>query len=113
MSLILIDIDYFKPYNDNYGHLAGDVCLRKVATALSEIVSRPADLVARYGGEEFGVILPNTGIEGASKLAETLRRKIKDMAIPHEFSQIGKCVTISMGVASLNQSDDMEKRTNI
>jgi two-component system chemotaxis family response regulator WspR len=100
LSFILIDIDFFKPYNDNYGHLAGDGCLRKVATALSEIINRPADLVARYGGEEFGVILPNTDIEGASKLAEILRKKIKALAIPHEHSDAGKSVTISMGVAS-------------
>ncbi len=100
LSFILIDIDFFKPYNDNYGHLAGDGCLRKVATALSEIVNRPADLVARYGGEEFGVILPNTDVKGASKLAEILRKKIKALAIPHEHSEAGKCVTISMGVAT-------------
>jgi two-component system chemotaxis family response regulator WspR len=100
LSLILIDIDFFKPFNDNYGHLAGDGCLRKVATALSEIVNRPADLVARYGGEEFGVILPNTDNKGASKLAETLRKKINALAIPHEHSEAGSCVTISMGVAS-------------
>jgi two-component system chemotaxis family response regulator WspR len=100
LSFILIDIDFFKPYNDNYGHLAGDGCLRKVATALSEIVNRPADLVARYGGEEFGVILPNTDVKGASKLADILRKKIKALAIPHEHSEAGKSVTISMGVAS-------------
>ena len=100
LSLILIDIDFFKPYNDNYGHLAGDGCLRKVATALSEVINRPADLVARYGGEEFGVILPNTDIEGALNLAETLRKKVNTLAIPHEYSEAGKCVTISMGVAS-------------
>ena len=100
LSLLLIDIDFFKPYNDNYGHLAGDGCLRKVATALSDIVNRPADLVARYGGEEFGVILPNTDTKGASKLAETLCKKIKALAILHEHSEAGKYVTISIGVAS-------------
>ena len=100
LSFILIDIDFFKPYNDNYGHLAGDGCLRKVATALSDIINRPADLVARYGGEEFGVILPNTDTKGASKLAEKLRKKIIALAIPHEHSEAGKNITISMGIAS-------------
>jgi two-component system chemotaxis family response regulator WspR len=100
LSLILIDIDFFKPYNDNYGHLAGDGCLRKVATALSEIINRPADLVARYGGEEFGVILPNTDIKGASKLAKALCNKIKSLAIPHAHSKAGSYVTISAGVAT-------------
>lgn len=100
LSLILIDIDFFKPYNDNYGHLAGDGCLRKVATALDEMVHRPADLVARYGGEEFGVVLPNTTIEGAEKLAEKLCEKIRSLKIPHEFSEVTGHITISMGITS-------------
>lgn len=101
LSLILIDIDYFKPYNDNYGHLAGDGCLRMVATALSEEISRPADLVARYGGEEFGVVLPNTNIEGASLLAESLVEKMRTLGIPHEYSDVANHVSLSMGVASI------------
>jgi len=100
ISLILIDIDFFKPYNDNYGHLAGDGCLRKVAVALDEVVHRPADLVARYGGEEFGVVLPNTSIEGAEMLANKLCDKIRFLKIPHEFSEVTGHVTVSMGVAS-------------
>lgn len=101
LSLLLIDIDFFKPYNDNYGHLAGDGCLRKVAMALSEVVHRPADLVARYGGEEFGVILPNTDVGGAAQLAESICDKIRSLKIPHEFSDAASYVTVSMGVASM------------
>lgn len=100
LSLILIDIDYFKSYNDNYGHLAGDGCLRQVAGALDEIIHRPADLVARYGGEEFGVVLPNTDIQGAIKVAKVLGEKIRSLAIPHEFSEVTNYITMSMGVAS-------------
>ena len=99
LSLILIDIDYFKPYNDNYGHLAGDGCLRQVATALSEVVNRPADLVARYGGEEFGVVLPNTDITGASQLADALCNKIRALKIPHMHSEAAKHITLSMGIS--------------
>lgn len=101
LSLLLIDIDFFKPYNDNYGHLAGDGCLRQVATALSEVVHRPADLVARYGGEEFGVILPNTDITGASQLAESICEKIRSLEITHDFSAVANHVTLSIGVASM------------
>jgi len=100
LSLILIDIDYFKPYNDNYGHLAGDGCLRQVASALSEVVHRPADLVARYGGEEFVVVLPNTDIDGAIKLADILCKKIRSLNIPHEHSEVADHLTLSLGITS-------------
>lgn len=100
LSLILIDIDHFKQYNDNYGHLAGDGCLRQVATALNEVVHRPADLVARYGGEEFAVVLPNTDIEGAIQIAQLLEEKIRQLNIPHENSPTARCVTLSMGITS-------------
>lgn len=100
LSLILIDIDFFKPYNDNYGHLAGDGCLRQVAVALNEVVHRPADLVARYGGEEFVVVLPNTKIDGAVKLADILCKKIRSLKIPHEYSEASENLTISMGITS-------------
>ncbi len=100
LSLILIDIDFFKPYNDNYGHLAGDACLRQVASALDEMVNRPADLIARYGGEEFVVVLPNSDIDGAIKLAEILCKKIRMLKIPHAHSDVAEHITISMGITS-------------
>jgi two-component system chemotaxis family response regulator WspR len=99
LSLILIDIDHFKQYNDNYGHLAGDGCLRQVATALNEVVHRPADLVARYGGEEFAVVLPNTDMEGAVQIAQLLDEKITKLDIPHEYSSTENRITLSMGIA--------------
>ena len=100
LSLILIDIDFFKPYNDNYGHLAGDGCLRQVASALNEVVHRPADLVARYGGEEFVVVLPHTDIDGAVKLANKLCEKIRSLNIPHAYSEAAEHLTISVGITS-------------
>lgn len=99
LSLLLIDIDYFKLYNDNYGHLGGDGCLRKVADALRRAVQRPADLVARYGGEEFAIILPNTNIEGALKIAEFLHSVVQELEIPHQYSEISDIITISTGIA--------------
>ncbi len=100
LSLILIDIDFFKPFNDNYGHLAGDGCLRQVATALDEMVHRPADLVARYGGEEFVVVLPNTDIDGAKTLAKKLCETIRLLKIPHAFSTAENHITVSLGITS-------------
>ena len=100
LSLILCDVDFFKTYNDTYGHQAGDACLQQVAKAISQAVSRPADLVARYGGEEFALILPNTNAEGAVQTAEKVRSEVKALEIAHAKSQISKCVTISLGVAS-------------
>jgi len=99
LSLILIDIDYFKLYNDNYGHLMGDDSLHKVAQALQQAVQRPADLVARYGGEEFAVILPNTTANGALRMAESLRYAVESLEIPHGYSPLCGIITISMGIA--------------
>ncbi len=100
LSLILIDIDFFKPYNDHYGHLAGDECLRQVARSLDEAVQRASDLIARYGGEEFAVILPNTDLGGAKRIASELCEKIRSLGVPHEHSQAADIVTISLGVVS-------------
>jgi len=101
LSLVMIDIDYFKLYNDTYGHVKGDICLKKVAEVLKENLKRAGDFVARYGGEEFVVILPNTDIRGACFLAETFRTKVEEMKIPHEKSKVSKYLTISLGVASI------------
>ncbi len=101
LSLVLMDIDYFKAYNDHYGHLAGDDCLRKLAKAFVEMSQRAADTVARYGGEEFGCILPGTGIEGALCVAQKIRHRVSQLAIPHETSSVASVVTLSIGVSTL------------
>jgi diguanylate cyclase (GGDEF)-like protein/hemerythrin-like metal-binding protein len=96
----LADIDYFKGFNDKYGHSAGDECLRMVACALQNTVSRAPDFVARYGGEEFAILLPETSRHGATIIAERLRKAVSNLKIPHEYSDISQYVTISMGVAT-------------
>jgi diguanylate cyclase (GGDEF)-like protein len=101
LTLILIDIDYFKHYNDHYGHQGGDDCLVQVAQTLTTVPQRITDLVARYGGEEFAVILPNTDIEGGLTIAELMKREIAALAIPHAKSEVCDYVTLSLGVASL------------
>ncbi|NEO58603.1 MAG: diguanylate cyclase [Okeania sp. SIO3B5] len=100
MSIIMVDIDYFKPYNDTYGHQRGDKCLQQVAQTISAAVKRSGDFVARYGGEEFVVVLPNTPIEGALKVAEDIRTQIEALRIPHTASAVSKWVTSSLGVAN-------------
>ncbi|MEG4571678.1 diguanylate cyclase [Microcoleus sp. N3A4] len=99
LSLVMCDIDYFKLYNDTYGHQAGDECLREVAAVLQNSVKRSADLVARYGGEEFAVVLPNTDIEGAACVAEMIGQKVRDLQIVHAKSAVSEYVTLSLGVA--------------
>ncbi len=99
VSLVLIDIDYFKPYNDNYGHQQGDDTLKSVVNALASVVNRPADLLARYGGEEFVLVLPDTNLDGAAKLAELLRVTVSSLEIKHDFSKVTDHVTLSIGVA--------------
>lgn len=99
ISLILCDVDYFKLYNDCYGHPAGDECLKKVAIALRQSARRPADLVTRYGGEEFAVILPNTPIRGAMQVGESICTAIHQLNIEHQRSPIVKRITLSLGIA--------------
>ena len=106
IALLMMDIDYFKAFNDHYGHQGGDACLCKVARELSENVRRPSDIVARYGGEEFVVVLPDSTLEGAAIIAEVLREKIQALNIEHDFSPVARCVTISLGVASIVPSNE-------
>ena len=98
LSMIMGDIDYFKQYNDNYGHLQGDECLKKVAEEMVLNLKRPMDFVARYGGEEFIIILPDTDEKGAMFMAEAIRKSIESLRVPHEYSPISKYVTMSFGV---------------
>ncbi len=100
LSMMLIDIDFFKYYNDYYGHPQGDKCLQQVAGTLNALTRRPGDCVARYGGEEFVVLLAHTGLRGAALVAETLRKSIEDLKLEHACSPVRDRVTISVGVAS-------------
>jgi diguanylate cyclase (GGDEF)-like protein len=101
LSFILCDVDFFKQYNDHYGHQAGDECLQQVAQAIRKAVKRPADLVARYGGEEFVVILPETNQAGAIKVAERIQLELKKLQIPHAKSKVSDSVTLSLGLSSI------------
>lgn len=101
ISLIMIDVDCFKDYNDNYGHQLGDECLIRIATALSSVLHRSRDLVSRYGGEEFAVILPETNVEGALQVAESMRNEVAALALEHAYSRVAAHVTASVGVATL------------
>jgi diguanylate cyclase (GGDEF)-like protein len=100
LSLILCDIDYFKNYNDTYGHPQGDRCLHQVAQAIGSTVRRSGDLVARYGGEEFAVILPNTNATGAARVAAKIRDRVKELGLTHTHSSVSPDVTVSVGVAT-------------
>ncbi|WP_350646582.1 diguanylate cyclase [Pseudomonas sp. HY13-MNA-CIBAN-0226] len=108
LSLILVDVDYFKLYNDRYGHQAGDDCLKSVAQTLSETVRRPYDLVARYGGEEFACILPNTVLSGAVEIAERMQERVRALGIEHSASDVDRVVTVSLGVATLTPTRELE-----
>ncbi len=102
LSLLMIDIDYFKDYNDNYGHNMGDIALKRVAETIRDALPRRADLAARFGGEEFVVLLPSTDLKGALITAEKIRLKIKSLAIRHKYSAVASVITASIGVASLH-----------
>ncbi|TGE30978.1 diguanylate cyclase [Desulfosporosinus sp. Sb-LF] len=107
LSLLLLDIDFFKLYNDTYGHFQGDDCLRMVALTAQNAIKRPGDSLARYGGEEFSVILPNTNSAGAFAVAEQIRVAIENLQIPHVTSKCKNLVTVSLGVGSFKPGDDI------
>lgn len=100
LSLVLLDVDFFKRFNDHYGHQAGDNALRTISNALKGCLRRPADLVARYGGEEFGCILPETSFEDALPIAHALERRVRELALPHASSSVDNVITISVGLAT-------------
>ena len=100
LSILMVDIDYFKNYNDKFGHLAGDECLASIAALMKGIFRRPSDFVARYGGEEFIAVLPDTDLEGAKKLAENLRRGVEDLYLMHPNSKVSDVLTVSIGIST-------------
>ena len=113
ISLIMTDVDFFKNYNDTYGHQAGDVCLKSVADAIRKRVGRPGDLIARYGGEEFAIVMPETDISGAFQVAENIRQELAKLQIPHCKSAVSPYVTISCGIAMMLPSAENSPQTLI
>lgn len=109
LAVLMIDIDFFKPYNDNYGHGQGDETLRKVAKALEKTIKRPSDFVARYGGEEFVILLKDINKDGVEAVANNLLNAVRELKITHEFSKIENYVTISIGASFYNSSSDITK----
>ncbi len=109
LTVLLSDIDFFKPYNNNYGHVAGDECLKKVAKEIDESFPRVTDLVARYGGEEFVVILQDTTSIQAQMLAEKMRENIEALQVKHEHSKVADVVTISIGIYTSEGKDSADE----
>jgi diguanylate cyclase (GGDEF)-like protein len=106
LSLLILDVDHFKIYNDTYGHPAGDRCLQRIASAMEQLLYRPSDIVARYGGEEFAVILPGSDAEGAKIVAQRILDRVAELGIPHS-GEAGGLVTISIGIATSKTRSDM------
>lgn len=113
LSVAVIDIDFFKQYNDSYGHVAGDEALRTVAKALQNHLKRPGDLVARYGGEEFAVVLPETSLARGMEMARSLCEVVKKLAIPHQASKISGLLSVSIGIASTEECEGAVDRQTI
>ena len=109
LAVLMIDIDFFKPYNDNYGHGQGDETLRKVAKVLEKTIKRASDFVARYGGEEFVILLKDINKDGVEAVANNLLNAVRELKITHEFSKIENYVTVSIGVSYYNSSSDITK----
>jgi diguanylate cyclase (GGDEF)-like protein len=107
ISLLMMDIDFFKLFNDHYGHLAGDECLRQIAKGIAAVIRRPADFAARYGGEEFVFVLPDTDIQGARWLGQKVHEKVESLNIVHAFSPVAARVTLSIGAACATPTDDL------
>jgi diguanylate cyclase (GGDEF)-like protein len=106
LSVLLVDVDYFKEFNDSYGHPEGDACLQRVAGALAFVLNRPGDLLARYGGDEFAVVLPETPPEGAMMVAQRLVAAVTELSIPHGAHPAGERVSLSVGVATMNPAEE-------
>jgi len=112
LSLLMVDVDYFKTFNDAYGHVAGDTCLRQIAQSVATCAKRPGDVAARYGGEEFAIVLPETDVDRAAQLAEQMCDAVRALAIPHQGSSLGH-ITISVGVASVVPDGTMDPQALI
>ena len=106
LTLVMLDVDFFKSYNDTYGHMAGDECLKLIASMLKALPKRTADVVARYGGEEFAIVLPNTDRRGAAVVGEKVRVGVEKLGVEHKASSISKHVTVSVGVAVIVPKQD-------
>ena len=109
LSVMLLDVDFFKKYNDTYGHNAGDACLKSIAEVLSSCLMREDDFVARYGGEEFVMVLPNTDEHGVHVTASRLLEKVKNLNILHEKSDVADCITVSLGCTTIAKVEHFHK----
>ncbi len=110
ISLAMVDVDFFKQYNDNYGHAMGDLALQQIAKALESVLRRPGDLIARYGGEEFVILLPETEPDGAIEVAERSLEKVNQLNIPHHHSEISRHISISIGLVTTPAADKTTPR---